>query len=598
MNKKTVVISDIHIGTNDTTNWYHKEMHEPYLAHILQEIINQPDEYEQLVILGDLFDFWTCTPEDTPPTTDEIIAANPNILGVGGLLSQVLEKLRGNVYYVRGNHDITTTEDDLKKIKSKDGKYHVQFPPPLKHPEQGPILDHRDVYVKDGVVYTHGHLFTMFNAPDLSGKQIPMGHFVTRAISYYLKNVKKRPAFDQKGFGVPHMGFGALEKFADDFLGNVKAILKGEITTELFKSIEGETKIPDNETIHLKVNLHGSHEPGGKEISWQEAKVVYENLWNDWVKHYDLWLEHPEIKQDGFGLGLGPDISRGDLFAYKAAMADYDGSYLGWFALQLAFQYNANLVVMGHTHTPKMGLDAKLAYYNRNIAPHAPTSTYRPIVKNDEIFVRKNHLSPQTSYINCGFECVPGPDEQDKQASMTYSVITTAHGTLIDSEVREVRNNNGSYQSDPIKPGEGNVHGEAADDYSCYVEVLNCSDDDYVLDPRGVKAQHGYFVVFPPEVIPAKSRARFWIQDYPGPVGSSGVAYYRNKNNPNRAIQLSFKCPTGKPFIDSGDNEVAMTMPGLGRGDCFYQTNAGDSDWYTNDISGEGHPLAVRFYIP
>ena len=63
---RTVVISDVHIGTNTKTCWYQKAVHEPFLAAVLDYIVAHADGVDQpvikLVVLGDLFDFWTFRP--------------------------------------------------------------------------------------------------------------------------------------------------------------------------------------------------------------------------------------------------------------------------------------------------------------------------------------------------------------------------------------------------------------------------------------------------------------------------------------------------------------------------------------------------------
>src|SRR5438552_11922164 len=57
---RTVVISDVHIGTNAPTCWYQRSVHEPYLAAILDYVVAHAKAGENrvggLVVLGDLFD--------------------------------------------------------------------------------------------------------------------------------------------------------------------------------------------------------------------------------------------------------------------------------------------------------------------------------------------------------------------------------------------------------------------------------------------------------------------------------------------------------------------------------------------------------------
>jgi hypothetical protein len=175
---RTVVLSDVHIGTNARTCWYQQAVHEPYLAAVLDYIAAHAnvtsDPVGKLVILGDLFDFWTYPPEQRPPTVDDIIAANPKILGPDGKLSKAVHAVRGNVICLRGNHDIGITQADLDRLPL--GDYRIQ------------LVD--DVVVDPtGIVLTHGHLFTMFNAPDARyAGEVPVGHFVTRAIAHLVEN--------------------------------------------------------------------------------------------------------------------------------------------------------------------------------------------------------------------------------------------------------------------------------------------------------------------------------------------------------------------------------------------------------------------------
>src|SRR5688572_7474070 len=103
---KTYVLSDVHIGNDKPTCWYQKSYHEPYLIAVLDNILQNKAEIDEVILLGDLFDFWTYAPDDDLPTIDDILNANPNIFGLNGKLTQVVEALPGKVKYLRGNHDI------------------------------------------------------------------------------------------------------------------------------------------------------------------------------------------------------------------------------------------------------------------------------------------------------------------------------------------------------------------------------------------------------------------------------------------------------------------------------------------------------------
>jgi UDP-2,3-diacylglucosamine pyrophosphatase LpxH len=530
--KKTVVISDIHMGTDASTNWYRTKIHESYLTSILIWILNNKDRegIEELVILGDLFDFWTCPPNEKPPTATDIINVNNKILGQNGLLSKVLTALNGNVTYLRGNHDITTTENDINQIGNQG--QNIKFFP-------------KDIYIKDRVIYTHGHLFTMFNAPPSisdpkSKEKVPIGHFVTRAISYYLQDLEKKKdkkegegiASEMPGFGVPEMkpGEGFLKTMVE-IMAHIankdwEKIRGYPVSTILLNTIQASTGIPDDYPIKLKDSI--------EQTNFAQVKVKYAGLWSDWCDQMSAGEE-----------------GRGSLFAYKAAWADYDGSYLGWFAQQLAFQHNADLVVMGHTHIPKLGLEGDRA-----------------------------------NYLNCGFECVPTPDmEKDK---MTFGVVTTENGKAVPSVYYATANGEVGVLNPP--PPKAELLGEIAMDYSCYITVENKSSEDYEIVPGTVNSEYGYFVVLPPEKIASNSTVKFWIQDFLGTEGSQGEVIYQGKKS-GQKVPLTFRCTTvNVPGVNPNPNMCEGTNE-------FY-TKSGSDNWGgKNQIAQQGSPFSVKFIL-
>lgn len=179
---KIIALSDIHIGTNAPTVWYQKDVHEPYLVTILDWIIQNASSIQELILLGDVVDLWTYPPDEEPPSFDAIMAANPKLFEPNGKLSQVLTALDGKVTYVRGNHDMTITQEDLDKVQNPKG-YKIQLSP-------------EDVYYPLGkgnkkIACTHGHIYTMFNAPYLPDNSasnpiapLPLGQFITRSVAF------------------------------------------------------------------------------------------------------------------------------------------------------------------------------------------------------------------------------------------------------------------------------------------------------------------------------------------------------------------------------------------------------------------------------
>jgi UDP-2,3-diacylglucosamine pyrophosphatase LpxH len=321
---RVVVVSDIHMGTNGKTCWYQKALHEPYLKALFDYVIAHAASVDapvtKLVILGDLFDFWTYPPDQRPPTIDDIIAANPAILGAKGKLNQAVHALGGNVVYLRGNHDIGMTQGDLDRLPL--GEYHI------------PLIA-EDMVVEQGLVLTHGHLFTMFNAPDPRYPgEVPVGHFVTRAIGHLLENTlaPTQTAADLQNMGSPY-GFdlGA-------FIPAISAPAPGpSITNLLLDYVAARCGLSESAPIRMA---------DGSTTTLRAVRKKYDGLWDVWVNRFG-----------------GGEV--GETIAGKAAKADYDGDYLAWFAQKTAWDHSGHGAVTGHTHTPRVGIaNSTCSYLN------------------------------------------------------------------------------------------------------------------------------------------------------------------------------------------------------------------------------------------
>ncbi|MGB9176604.1 MAG: metallophosphoesterase [Methanoregula sp.] len=315
MSKKIVILSDIHIGDNSATCWYQKKYHEPYLIKALDYIGQNAASIEEVILLGDIFDFWTYPCGSVPPSFSDIVNANPNILGPEGKLKQIAEKVP--VTYVNGNHDMNVGQNDIATL--------------------GKVRYHNNLrYVKDiatnRVLVTHGSEYTMFNAQDATTalNPLPVGHFVTRAISEHLVKNKLTPgqtAADLLDNGCPSKM--DLLPGIIDAIKNPQSVAK--ILLDAFTSLPGVSK-------DTNVSLLS-----GRNVTFREAETIYDNLGTQWVQKY------------------------GVLSAIKAAWADFNGNYIAWWAQRDALQRdnNALIAVLGHTHTPKNGLrEALLNYAN------------------------------------------------------------------------------------------------------------------------------------------------------------------------------------------------------------------------------------------
>jgi UDP-2,3-diacylglucosamine pyrophosphatase LpxH len=322
----TIVISDIHIGNNYKTCWYQQSVHEPYMLALLDYILQNANTgntpINRLILLGDLFDFWTYPPDMIPPTIDEILAANPNLFASGGKLGQVVEALHGNVQYIHGNHDITLTQEDLNRIPT--GQYKIQLLPDM-YPDAS------------GVLFTHGHLGTMFNAPDPRYPgEVPVGYFVTRTIGYMLE---KTLAPGQTAADLPNQGSPYGFSLSSLIPGLASQFTNPSVTNVLLDYIAQRCGLSETQAIQMP--------NGAPATTIAAAKTKYDGLFSLWVAN-----------NGGGEAGL--------TIAAKAVQADYSGDYMAWFAQKFAFEHNSIGAVLGHTHVPKVGIQQSACRYINN----------------------------------------------------------------------------------------------------------------------------------------------------------------------------------------------------------------------------------------
>ncbi len=306
-----VVLSDVHIGDNSPTNWYQASVHEPRLVELLDWVVDHASEIRELILLGDLVDIWTYPPDVEPPTMAQIIAANPNTLGPGGALARAVAALPGQVTLLLGNHDGQLTQADLDALYGAVGQ--LNFVPGGVHTVTGDS--------GASTTFAHGHLWTMFNAPDPNSpwNELPVGHFVTRAFAYHLQKTLQpgQTAADLPGMGSPN-GFDL-----SSFLSSLSPSSL-DVAGALLNYVATAAVMPTDTPIVL---------PGGTTVSYSDAYNAYENLFSRWAQQWGSTTA-----------------------ALRAACADQWGKYLVWYAQRLAIEQTSNLVVFGHTHQPVSGI--------------------------------------------------------------------------------------------------------------------------------------------------------------------------------------------------------------------------------------------------
>ncbi|WP_179371984.1 metallophosphoesterase [Nitrosopumilus ureiphilus] len=453
MNKTSIVsISDIHIGNNSIACWYNKGYHEPYLNRVLEYVISQKDNLKEFIILGDLFDFWTYPPDVQPPTVEDIIKANPGIFANKGTLDTVVSALDGNVSYVVGNHDISITQADLDKIPLSGGYK---------------ITKQTDEYTVGNCLFTHGHLFTIFNAPD-PVNPIPLGHFVTRLIAYYVQQ-QGTPAWQITGFGAPAERQILLDKA---FLPALKFIVK----MYAMQKFDAST-ISDFVDIWVQVSKFPTtgvfKMADGSTKTIDDVKSDYANLFTTWVNKYGVEYVQKSIYTDGMARSMS------------------------WFTQQAALKNNADLTITGHTHWPTSGVKALADDVNCGF----------------ECFAEPDSTTSRYSFAEVtNVDTTPTPT--------IYDVTKGPHGGYLCNEA------SGIPQGDivfilPKLP--------TPMDYSCFVRIVNNSSNTLTLTKS--TNPNGKWVLKPSASIAPNSRSGFWLQDSLGIHGADGSVTYSNNGS-------------------------------------------------------------------
>ncbi|MGN6692682.1 MAG: hypothetical protein ACTHN0_00765, partial [Aquihabitans sp.] len=304
--RHVVALSDVHLGTLDPTVWYQPHLHEPYLVHLLDWVVDQAEHIRELVLLGDIVDFWTYPADVRPPTFADIAACHPAVFGLDGALARVLDALDGQVTYVPGNHDQGISEEEVASIRSRSG-HHVRLI------EEVPYLP------VPGLAMAHGHHDTLFNAPATSGPfaPLPLGYFVTRAVATRWAQglAEGQTVAELAGQGAPN---GIDLRSLIGVASGVGARSVGATVLDFVASATAMSPLTD---IVM---------PDGSTANLLDARAAYEHTWTEWAE------------ANGGGVA-------GQSAAGRATLADFDGTYLGWFAQRMAFEHDCDLVVMGHT---------------------------------------------------------------------------------------------------------------------------------------------------------------------------------------------------------------------------------------------------------
>lgn len=249
--KKTLFISDIHMGAGNEWDWFSVDKESPYLVNFFKYVSerNQKSkDIKEIVLLGDVFDLWVCPHDQKPHTFKEIMEAQFEVISE-------IKKMAKNVrtLYVNGNHDYQVTYQHIDE--AFDGR--------VKHIG--------NVYRRGNVLAEHGHRYALFNRPDPKNGghlRLPLGYYITRL----------------------HTSLGETRK--------ARANLIVQIIDELFQ-VMGPEKLPESVLDALKDAVEMTRE--SKEVDlfnmgnicaaqeYNDVRERYRNLFDDWKEAVGFW---------------------------------------------------------------------------------------------------------------------------------------------------------------------------------------------------------------------------------------------------------------------------------------------------------------------
>jgi len=323
MSRKTVFVSDLHIGSGAETNWYQKAVHEPLLKNFLRYLMASENSIDELVILGDWFDLWNYHPFSSPPSVGQIMQQNPGLFTrqENGDFISLLDRIR--IRFINGDHDMEVELRDINRELS---------PQTFQRILPGHGTDHEksalaNTYYMNGAVWAeHGHQHDLFNKPSLSEGNpmapLPLGYFVSRIYCHFL----------QKKIASTHRRDAACVVGGSNAGYDSYGIKLGLLVESMLKQmLRGEKPDPAGLVLDMLMQHNRSNLLDIKVNARPVAEVNVEGI----AKFYS-------------------DLITAENFydALREAEVAFDG--LGHFARRhFAENPHAKVIVMGHTHCVK-----------------------------------------------------------------------------------------------------------------------------------------------------------------------------------------------------------------------------------------------------
>lgn len=326
---RRIFISDIHMG--DDRSQDPPDGLKPYgcfdqersnrLAGFLNSLtgsapLGEEGAINEVVILGDLFDLWTC-PASLNPFS---VADQVRRIAHAEVNAPAMESLRGlianpeiKVVYTPGNHDMLVDDSLLHSVLPGIGCLRTR-------PGEG-------IYLRGDLHAEHGNLYCLFNAPDRDsnpGHSIPLGYFMTRLMTQNAAN----------GKGHVHI-LDALETTLARLFGGEG--IAGTVFLDMASAwgLEGQVIIMDDVDGY------------GEKVTLDQVETIFEYLYGEWKHRPDAPIDRVRA--------LSGDMK----MLYPAARKAFSKLSQG-----------PSVVLFGHTHAAVMhGLPCREGFLDGEIDP-------------------------------------------------------------------------------------------------------------------------------------------------------------------------------------------------------------------------------------
>ncbi len=295
--KKTVFVSDIHLGPGNPWDWFNIQIEGRYLVNFFKYLATRRD-VKELVLLGDVFDLWVCPHNIPPHTFEDILKAQEDVIEA---ITETAAKIP--TLYVNGNHDFRVTSDMISEA----------FGGRVKH--IGDFYRRRKLHAE------HGHRYALFNRPDPRNGghlRLPVGYYITR-LHTTLKKMEIADSVETR-----HTKFRIIYEIIDEAF----QVMGPEKLTESILDALRDSVVKLGTPVE-KFNM-------GNEALDEDYEIIrarYQNLYGDWFDAVGFWQSTQMIMSELNRLGPVADS---------------------------LCKNGVQMVVFGHSHGTKMDKDSIL----------------------------------------------------------------------------------------------------------------------------------------------------------------------------------------------------------------------------------------------